>query len=356
MKLFLFSATVQAIYLNSKQNATTVVEVNIEPFWLQKNICNQKQLNWWTSCNKYIFNRRNLSKYSSSPQVKKDQTPLTIEALEATYKFSIEIKQQIELAKVLELLRLKNSMIKCLDLDSQETEKYQVNLLVCIELAKYLQRIVDQLKSKSEKKSLKMASLRAYLNAKVELAEVLQRATVLLKEQTDKEEESGKERTGGDKKESATDFYDIDCEQDFSPHEKLEYLKGISIQYWKYITKQLIKLKQLKRIDSQASMEDSRNFSIFNDSTLGSRTSTFNSPNTYRSHQTKCYFEFNEINRLNGSSEIDGYDLCDDSEDVDHLEEEQRQQDMIIQVGLLNLTLACLEACQNGEEDGSVMK
>ncbi len=142
MKLFLFSATIQAIYLNH----TSTGQVNIEPFWLQTNLCNPKQLAWWTNCTRYLFSRRSLSKYanSSPQQLKKDQTPLTVESLEANFRLSIDIKRQIELAKVIELLRLKNTIVKCLDMDSQETEKYQVNLNLFNTIFMIIFRIPDK--------------------------------------------------------------------------------------------------------------------------------------------------------------------------------------------------------------------
>ena len=192
MKLFLFTTTIQAIYLNisqqQQQNSTTG-EVNTDPFFLQANLCNQKQLDWWTNCARYLFNRRSASKYSSTSP----PAPPTVEALEATFKFSIDIKRQIELAKVLQLLRLKNSIVKCLDLESQETEKYQINLEACIELGKYLQWIVDKLKAKSPaRRSFKLAALRVYLSTKSELVGVLHRAVLLLKDLVDGvEEEAG---------------------------------------------------------------------------------------------------------------------------------------------------------------------
>ena len=216
----------------------------------------------------------------------------------------------------------------------------------CIELSRYLQRIVDKLKAKSPAKSpLKLATLRGYLASKPEFVAVLQRSAQLIRDMPSDEEEE------------ATDLITLDCEQEFSPHEKLEYLKGISGQYWKYTTRQLIKLKQLRKIDSEATLDDSRNLSVCNDTTLGSRRGDFSSPKSYRSHQVKCYFEYSEVSGPGAgkqSSELDSYDLCDETEGVDELAEEGRQQDLAIQDGLLNLVLGCLEACERVEEEKSV--
>ena len=121
--------------------------------------------------------------YSQQPP-----TTLTIESIEATFKFNIEIKKQTECAKILELLRLKNSIVRVNNLETQEQEKYQINLKVCIQVAKYLQLIVDRLKTKSVKK-FKSAALRGYLSSRPELVAILQRAATLLKNLPDEEME-----------------------------------------------------------------------------------------------------------------------------------------------------------------------
>lgn len=87
----------------------------------------------------------------------------------------------MELAKILELVRLKNSVVKVSNLDSGDMEKFQVNQNVCIQVASYLQAVVDSLKIAKKRSD----SLSAWLNKNAELVTMLDKSSILLKHLTE---------------------------------------------------------------------------------------------------------------------------------------------------------------------------
>lgn len=187
MKLFFYSTVFQSMSLNASVSDTDHFNIDLEPYWLQENLCNQKQFTWWANCSKYLFHRRSLSKYTTKPNNSESTEPLTIETLDATYKFNLDIKRQTECAKILEILRLKNSLVKVIDCETQEQEKYQVNLRVCVQVARYLQSLVDKMEDRSGQK-YKMLAIKEYLNGKPELLSILQRSSDLVKNMADNED------------------------------------------------------------------------------------------------------------------------------------------------------------------------
>lgn len=153
---------------------------------------------------------------------------------------------------------------------------------------------------------------------------------------------------------SRPSVFPIDCEKEFSPQEKLKYLKRVSVQYWNHLCKQMIKLKQLSKIDNDVSiMDDSRNFSI-NTTMDNSRASFSPSTANRRAYQAKFYFDYSETGKT--SRDLDGYDLCEDEVNVekDMPEDAEYQEQGIIHIGLLNLILDCLEQADEDVDQESV--
>lgn len=323
MKLYLYSIVIQSISKNIRADQSEV-SLEIEPFWIQNNLSHPIQADWWSNCFNYLYHRR---VSSQTNEMKSNSKLLSIESIENAFNFKLEIKKQTDLAKVLEILRLKNCLVKLNSFESQEQEKFQVNLNVCVQVAKYLQSIID--KSKVSK-----ALNAECLKQNSEFAGMLEKTNILLLHMSKESERSDMNSFS----------FPIDYENEFSPHEKLKYIKRITVQYWNYICKQMIKLKKLKKIDDESLLDDSRlqkNLSICND-TIGSQMGLF-SPSK-KSQTLKYYFEYDE-NFAEKSSDLDGYDLCDDeAEETDKKDEnELEEQDDTIQTGLLNLILNCVE-------------
>lgn len=129
----------------------SICDLDIEPFWLQSNLCNKEQMTWWSDCYNFIFNRKNSTKNISN------QKNLTIEMIDSQFAFNLEIKKQTELAKVLEIIRLKRNLIKVYNFELQQEEKYQVNLDVCIHVANYFQSLIDNFIISKNEERLKLA-------------------------------------------------------------------------------------------------------------------------------------------------------------------------------------------------------
>ena len=143
-------------------------------------------------------------------------------------------------------------------------------------------------------------------------------------------------------------------ENEYSPQEKLEHLQRISVHYWNYITKQMIKLKQLKLIDTENNSNESKNFgsvsfssnAAANDSSVMPNTrSSFSPLSNRRAYEAKYYFEFEEAVSESASRLEDGYDLCDETgaELEDKTCDQLDEDELTIQSGLLNLILDCIE-------------
>ena len=142
-------------------------------------------------------------------------------------------------------------------------------------------------------------------------------------------------------------------ETEYSPQEKLEHLQRISVHYWNYITKQMIKLKQLKLIDTENNTNESKNFgsvsfsSNANDSSvMPNNRSSFSPLSNRRAYEAKYYFEFEDTVSEVATRLEDGYDLCDEA-GTDELEvkacDQIDEDELTIQSGLLNLILDCIE-------------
>lgn len=176
MKLYLYSTVVQAMSVNSKRtNAHQINSFDLDPFWLQGDLCDQKQSSWWLNCANYLYHRR--YKQQQVPTKKE----LNIELIDRTFNFNLEVTKQMELAKILELVRLKNSVVKVRNLDSGDMEKFQVNQNVCIQVASYLQAVVDSLKIAKKRSDC----LSAWLNKNAELVTMLDKSSILLKHLTE---------------------------------------------------------------------------------------------------------------------------------------------------------------------------
>ena len=78
---------------------------------------------------------------------------------------------------MLELVRLKNSVVKITNLETGDTERFQANQNVSIQVASYFQMVVDSLKITKKRSE----SLNGWLNKKTELVTLLDKSAILLK-------------------------------------------------------------------------------------------------------------------------------------------------------------------------------
>ena len=212
---------------------------------------------------------------------------------ESVHSFHLDTKKQTELAKVLELLRLKHGFVKLNSnkeaCKQQQQQKFKINLKVAIKVAKYFQMLVDHL--------------------------------VLNKQQQQQQNSPGKESAPSNQ----SIYFPVDCEFDYSPQEKLDYLKQLTVHYWTYVSQQLIKLRQLKSLDetycnmeelasSTIAIADHTTMASYNESISQSNQSKLNSPSS--SFETFTYFDYVEPEfQMKSQPEttppsLDSYDLC----------------------------------------------
>jgi len=167
----------------------------------------------------------------------------------------------------------------------------------------------------------------------------------------------------------------IDCEHDYSPKEKHDYFKLLTVHYWTYINEQLIKLKQLKCLDegtltSSASIDHliiSSTLLLANDQTTLASCNNNNSPNSNSAlFDIQYYFDYTDQDYMRATTatsdtttntpSLDSYDLCDNGDDevviVDEIKQKllvnatelhEDNSDTIIQTSLLYLILNKLE-------------
>ncbi len=143
-------------------------------------------------------------------------------------------------------------------------------------------------------------------------------------------------------------------EKEYSPHEKLEYLKRMTTHYWNYVSKQMIKLKQLKLIDDECNLNDSKslNLSTMSYSQIANESTnrlSFSPMSNRKACSTKCYFEYTEPTlepslQKDGNDLEDEYDLCDQKNELINTNAEinlnqHEKEDLTIQTALLNLIL-----------------
>lgn len=182
MKIFLYLTSFQAISFFKSQNSPKNPNFFL-PYWLvSSNLGTEIHQEWWSLCYDLLFN------------------PLGKKTLD-----KIDIKTQNNLVKILELIRLKSNMVK-LSLGTVLTkndEKLKLNIKTCMKLAKYLEYMIETLKTN-----------------KCDLLH--------------------------------DSFFSASSESFCSPKERLEYLKRYKLTYWNFVTKQLIKLKQLSLINNQS--------------------------------------------------------------------------------------------------------
>jgi hypothetical protein len=155
---------------NTKRtDSQQISSFDLDPFWLQSDLCDQKQADWWHNCSNYLYHRR------KQPVPAKNE--LDIEWIDKTYNFNLEVNKQTEFAKILELVRLKNSVVKITNLETGDTERFQANQNVSIQVASYFQMVVDSLKITKKRSE----SLNGWLNKKTELVTLLDKSAILLK-------------------------------------------------------------------------------------------------------------------------------------------------------------------------------
>lgn len=199
----------------SLQAVSYLSEEELLPYWLNRTLSKAYQQTWWTQSLDFLLNKAK-SKSTSD--------------------------QQTSINRFLELIRLKSNTIKLSDheLDgsvksdgkqnnrqSVKYEQYKQNLIIVIKLTLYLQYMLNAFSSKFKLNKLKTetdGNSSIYLNANYE----------------------------SDMDDLSDDYLLIDpligneYESEFSPKQKIDQLTSYLMQHWSYLTRELIKLKQIR--------------------------------------------------------------------------------------------------------------
>lgn len=286
MKVFLYSCLFQTIsYVKGKSSNRT--DFFIQPYWLQDNLCEENQFDWWFHCANYLFksNQQQLqaAKSKQNQLVLLDDTQLTL-------NLNLDVKKQNELIKILELIRLKASMVFIKNTDF----KFKVNLKILINLTNYLQYLCNN--------EQKVFTANAY-NSEYIL---------------------------------------------FSPKQMVNFLKQYLIKYWHFLTKHLVNLKQ---VISTNNLDETANFDQINsefmdlsnlDDSIALQFSSAKQMTSLYGQYFKFYKSadsfFEETSRL-----MSNFDLRD-TRRLSCLVNQQKNEyvdyyDSIIKNGLLNLIL-----------------
>ena len=146
-------------------------------------------------------------------------------------------------------------------------------------------------------------------------------------------------------------YFPVDCELEYSPQEKLDYLKKLTAHYWSYVTQQSTKLKQLRSLEDSY-LEDLASSTVLADHTgMASYNESMSNQSkiTSPAFETQFYFDYAEPDVIQAKPEtttpsLDSYDLCGDDDSLKNEEIKQKlslisrePEDLIIQTGLLNL-------------------
>lgn len=183
-------------------------EFLIKPYWVQENLCTEKQFDWWYNSTNYLFQSKT-SKMNSKSISQIDSN------IDEPLSFNIDSKKQNELSKILELVRLKSASIKY---HSKNENKFKLNIKICISIAKYLQYLNDSLNRISLTGLMSPSKLKS-------------------------------NQTTNNPDEKFTLSLVASPESIHSPKEKQSYLKYYLIKYWQYVIDQLIKLKHMPSLD-----------------------------------------------------------------------------------------------------------
>ncbi|CAF0719668.1 unnamed protein product [Brachionus calyciflorus] len=284
LKIFYYSTYYQALSLLSSSRPTT----QLRPYWLESNsLSNNNQSEWWYYSTQSIYgSNRNFF-----------ESPLD----ELSFKLNIDSKKKNELAKIIELIRLKSQTVSLTG--SKLEPKYKQNINISISIAKYLQFLNDCIEG------LNLADKSPQLEA-------------------DKIQENFAKTLASN------------TESNHSPRDKQSYLKHYLIKYWTYVLKELIKLKQVSSIDINT------NESICESSILNESTMTLNSTTNQQFSSYENYFNSYEIATYKSPCKfmpkndsavklVSSKTSSFDSQDMNNL----NKYDSIIQSAQLNLIL-----------------
>lgn len=188
LKVFLYSCVFQAVSYLRNRSTQVPDQFFVEPFWLQQNLCDSVQSEWWYFSTNYLFksgtSRKSLAASSSK---------LSITQLEDINDPAVNLAHDAtklnQLTKIIELIRLKSSQVSI-----QSEFRYKLNVRILINVANYLQHVYDN--------------------------------------QTE-------QQSPQDNSESILG----------SPRQKQTFLKQYLVRYWQYLIKHLVKLKQIVNLD-----------------------------------------------------------------------------------------------------------
>ena len=285
MKIFFYLTSFQAISLLKQQSSSDKKTDFLLPFWLTaSNLCTEKQQEWWSICYTLLFKSKD-----------KKHT-------------EIDTKKQTNLAKILELVRLKSSVVK-LTTDTKHVEKYKLNIKVCIKLVKYLQFLVENLSDKNKTDGL----YGPFMAANSEI------------------------------------FY--------TPKEKLYYLKRYKFAYWNFVCRQIIKLRHLSLVNDQT-LDSSQivmaNTSYANASALGTPERGVKLEDKTQSEIKNLFDFYEQLEELKPDLDWNKENLnttrpkglLDSGDEFNY--------DSIVLTGLLNLILNCVQCESESELDGNL--
>jgi hypothetical protein len=210
----------------------------------------------------------------------------------------MDTRKQNNFLKILELVRLKSSLVKLAESGAQQLDKYKQNIKTCIHLVKYLQHLIDSLNKPATKEASSTNMLsHGFLSASSELI--------------------------------------------FTPKQKLYYLNRYKNAYWSCIYKQLIKLKQLSSINEQSVDLDYSNASEVTLASYEANTAQIVKPEEASSMNIKNFFDYYEPFEMES-----GADKENGSRGKNKFE-----YDSLIQTGLLSLILSSLKTGGDEQSD-----
>jgi hypothetical protein len=306
----MFACLFQTIsYLKSKTHQRSY-DFFLQPYWLQDNLCTEVQANWWFHCTNRLFRPSSaaVKQPSSQQQNFLDDSQLTL-------SINLDAKKQNELTKILELVRLKTTT---LNIPSTEF-KFKLNLKILISLASYLQYLYN-----NEQEVFNAAGCNAT---------------------------------------TAHDTEFLLC----SPRQRLGYLRQYLIKYWQFLTRHLVKLKQLVSVSNESAdinnadpnqlNIDFIDLSNLNDSTSSS-AGQFMRPLSLFEDFFKYYASvdtfFEETNRLMANVNVRASGAAlDSTRRLSCLVNQQKSEcvdynDSVIKNGMLNLVLLNLRSLDSG--------
>jgi hypothetical protein len=206
LKLFMYAACMQALSELSANDS-----VALEPYWLVKSSMNltRQQRHWWSKCVAYLLRTSGYLKQHVDLTLANTTDSFGARFDSSSSCSSLSIKQQQELVRVLELIRLKSASVKL------AVAPFKLDLNVVVKICKYLHSLMQTLSQQRQSSASPQLS--------DDCIEVATRSWC----------------SPGD-----------GVEPEYTPLEKLECVERYARVYWQYVCSQLIKLKQQRICDT----------------------------------------------------------------------------------------------------------